>query len=756
MPKSDRPNRWKRYEIWDQRPLRLDSFAAEDAARGFCAANSPYDPKPGLTITDGRVAEMDGIAESEFDMIDIFIARYHLDLATAEEVMALDSLNIARMLVDIDVPRDAVVKLTAGMTPAKLVEVLGHLNATELTFANSKLRCRSRPGNQAHVTNAKDDPVQMAADAATAALFGFDEIETTVRVARNAWSSALACAVGAAAARNGTLIQCSIEEAEELRLGMAGFTSYTETMSVYGTEKTFIDGDDTPWSKAFLTAAYASRGLKARCTSGAGSELLMGFHERKSMLYLEARCLCLQRGMGVQGTQNGGIDGAPLAASVPGGLWEILAENVLAAWLDLECASGNDTRFTESEIRVGAKIVPHLMSGTDLICSGFGSVQAYDNSFNASLFNGEEFEDFLAIQRDYLIDGGLSHVAENRILEGRDRAISALTAVLEELDLATLSESQRESVLYASGSAETDTLTPRKIATLNETLQAREITVLQVIRALAKRGFETEAERLVMMLRHRVAGDYLQTSAIIRNGEVISAVNDANHYLGPGSGYRVSKERRSEIAAMRDTLSGKDVLHQETRPDREESRRYSLVSRGTASIESDARQVVIGVSPAFGTKIHRTTAGLPHSRVIRRLIAGIEEAGGRVRIVRMRHTADTSFLGLSAARLSGSGIGIGLQAKGTTVIHKADLAPHMNLELFSMAPLITEDHYQAIGYNAALYAQGKSPEPISVPYGGQALGAWFHVRTALLHAIDTEMTDPEAEPQNLEVRFHDS
>ena len=29
------------------------------------------------------------------------------------------------------------------------------------------------------------------------------------------------------------------------------------------------------------------------------------------MLYLEARCVCLQRAMGVQGTQNGGIDGAP-------------------------------------------------------------------------------------------------------------------------------------------------------------------------------------------------------------------------------------------------------------------------------------------------------------------------------------------------------------------------------------------------------------------------------------------------------------
>ena len=126
------------------------------------------------------------------------------------------------------------------------------------------------------------------------------------------------------------LFQCSSEEAEELRIGMAGFTSYAETVSVYGTEKSFTDGDDTPWSKAFLAAAYASRGIKMRCTSGAGSELLMGFHESKTLLYLEARCLCLQRGMGVQGTQNGGIDGAPLTATVPGGVRELMAENLLA------------------------------------------------------------------------------------------------------------------------------------------------------------------------------------------------------------------------------------------------------------------------------------------------------------------------------------------------------------------------------------------------------------------------------------------
>ena len=340
-------NRWRRFADWDERPLRLDKFAVEDADNGFAAFNSPHDPKPGIAIEDGGVATMDGVAAADFDMIDVFIARYHIDPKVAPEAMAIPSPQIARMLVDMNVPRTELVRLAHGMTPAKLAEVVAELSAMEIAFAYSKMRARKTPGNQAHVTNAKDDPLQLAADAAIAVALGFDEIETTMRVSRNAWSNALACCVGAAVGRAGTLFQCSSEEAEELQIGMAGFTSYAETVSVYGTERTFIDGDDTPWSKAFLASAYASRGIKMRCTSGAGSELLMGFHESKSLLYLEARCLCLQRGMGVQGTQNGGVDGAPLTATVPGGIRELMAENLLAVWLDLECASGNDARSTE-------------------------------------------------------------------------------------------------------------------------------------------------------------------------------------------------------------------------------------------------------------------------------------------------------------------------------------------------------------------------------------------------------------------------
>ena len=81
-------------------------------------------------------------------------------------------------------------------------------------------------------------------------------------------------------------------------------TTYAETLSVYGTEKVFIDGDDTPYSKAFLASAYASRGIKVRCTSGTGSEALMGNAEKKSMLYLEARCLLVIKGAGVQGRRT--------------------------------------------------------------------------------------------------------------------------------------------------------------------------------------------------------------------------------------------------------------------------------------------------------------------------------------------------------------------------------------------------------------------------------------------------------------------
>jgi propanediol dehydratase large subunit len=745
-------NRWRRFADWDERPLRLDKFAVEDAENGFAAFSSPRDPRPGVRIENGSVLELDGVPAAEFDIVDAFIARYHIDPAVAVEAMAMPSPVIARMLVDMNVPRTELVRLAHGLTPAKLAEVVAELNALEIAFAYSKMRARRTPGNQAHVTNAKDDPLQLAADAAIAVALGFDEIETTMRVSRNAWANALACCVGASVGRAGTLFQCASEEAEELQIGMAGFTSYAETVSVYGTERAFIDGDDTPWSKAFLAAAYASRGIKMRCTSGAGSELLMGFHESKSLLYLEARCLCMQRGMGVQGTQNGGIDGAPLTATVPGGVRELMAENLLAVWLDLECASGNDARSTESEIRVGAKILPYLIAGSDLICSGFGSILKYDNSFNPSLLNGEELEDYLVLQRDFEADGGLTPIGEDRALDLRRRALDAISAVFEELELAQPTRSMKVSVLTASGSHETQSFLPRDVAIISDSIRARGLSVVDVIKALHRRGFIEEAENLLWLVKLRISGDYLQTSAMVRDGRVLSAVNDPNDYRGPGSGYRLTTARREEISSIRDTLDRETVLAQEAEFALRIGRDFSFRRIGPADRGADTREVVIGVSPAFGVRLFRTMGGIPLPAVLNEIAAGVERGGGKARIVRMMHTADTSFLGLSAARISGSGVGIGIQAKGTAVIHQADRLPHNNLELFSNAPITELQHYGQLGFNAAQYAKGELPQPVVVPNRGEALGSRYHARVALIYAIETELIVENASPQEIEVR----
>ncbi|MEZ5868487.1 MAG: propanediol/glycerol family dehydratase large subunit [Defluviimonas denitrificans] len=748
-------NRWKRFDDWDARALRLDKFAAEDPENGFSAFAGKADPKPGLGLADGVVTAMDGVAAADFDMIDAFIATHHIDPAIAEEAMAIPSTDLARMLVDINVPRTALTRLARGLTPAKLAEVVAGLNAMEIAFAYSKMRARRTPGNQAHVTNAKDDPLQLAADAAVAVALGFDEIETTMRVARNSWSNALACCVGAAVGKPGTLFQCSSEEAEELEIGMAGFTSYAETVSVYGTESAFVDGDDTPWSKAWLAAAYASRGIKMRCTSGAASELLMGFHEAKSLLYLEARCLCLQRGMGAQGTQNGGIDGAPLASSMPGGVREIMAENLIAVWLDLECASGNDARHSESDMRVGAKILPYLIGGSDLICSGFGSILKYDNSFNPSSFNGEELEEYLVLQRDFEADGGLTSIEDAAALDIRRRAIDALAHVMKDLGLAEPTEEMKRSVAVASGSRDTQSFSPGEVAVISDRIKGRGLTILDVIRSLDRGGFRAEAENLLFLVKLRVSGDYLQTSAVVRDGRVVSAVNDPNDYTGPGTGYRLTEARRKELAAIRDVLTREEVLRAEAAAEEGEARAVRYNDMGPARAGTDPGEVVVGLSPGFGTRIFRTLAGHRLSAVLRAIGAGVARGGGRMRVVRLRHTADTSFLGLSAARLSGSGIGIGLQAKGTAVIHQKDRLPHNNLELFSNAPITTLAHYEGMGFNAATYAAGGFPEPVVVPTNGEALGARFHARVALTYAIETAMTENGASPEEVRIEFVD-
>jgi len=552
--------RSKRFEELDARPVNKDGYVTEWPEVGFIAMEGPNDPKPSLTIAGGKIIEMDGKTRDQFDMIDTFIADYGIKLDGAEAINAMDSVELAHKMVDFNVPRAEVIRLTTSMTPAKLTEVVSQMNVLEMMMAVTKMRPRLIPANQGHVTNLRDNPVLLAADAAEAALRGFSEEETTVGVVRYAPFNAISVLVGAEVGRPGILTQCAVEEATELNLGMRGFTTYAETVSVYGTEPVFMDGDDTPWSKAFLASCYASRGLKMRFTSGTGSEVQMGYAEGKSMLYLEARCVYITKAAGSQGIQNGSVSCVGVPAAVPSGVRAILAENLIAMSLDLECASSNDQTFTHSDLRRTARTLMQFVPGTDFVCSGYSSVPNYDNMFAGSNWDADDYDDWLIIQRDLKLDGGLIPVLEEDVIAVRNKAAKVLQALFRGLGLTEVTDAEVEAVTYARGSQD---VPPRNVVEdlkAADNLLKRGLTGVDIVKVLVSAGFTDVAQNVLNMLKQRVVGDYLQTSAILtRDFGVLSAVNVPNDYRGPKTGYQMTPERWNQLKTIRQAVSPESI-----------------------------------------------------------------------------------------------------------------------------------------------------------------------------------------------------
>ena len=183
-----------------------------------------------------------------------------------------------------------------------------------------------------------------------------------------------------------------------------------------------------------------------------------------------------------------------------------------------------------------------------------------------------------------------------------------------------------------------------------------------------------------------------------------------------------------------------------------ETSKLTLTETGEAQKGSAPDEVVIGLAPAFGTKQTKTIIDLPHDKVLREIIAGIEEEGMKWRIIKVYRTSDVSFIAHDAAEYSGSGIGIGIQSKGTTVIHQKDLPPLSNLELFSQAPLIDLETYRKIGKNAAKYAKGEAPTPVPTK-NDQMARPTYQALSALLHIKETELVDNNKKPQAVSVSF---
>ncbi|BBY30437.1 propanediol/glycerol family dehydratase medium subunit [Mycolicibacterium sediminis] len=183
-----------------------------------------------------------------------------------------------------------------------------------------------------------------------------------------------------------------------------------------------------------------------------------------------------------------------------------------------------------------------------------------------------------------------------------------------------------------------------------------------------------------------------------------------------------------------------------------ETRTLAFTEIGPAERGTRSDEVVVSVSPAFADFFSKTITGLSHADVIRQLLAGIEEQEVEARCIRVSHSSDLAVVAHTGAKLSGSGIGIGLLSRGTTMIHQRDLPRLSSLELFPQCPLMTLETYRQVGSNAARYAKGESPEPVPTMNDQMARPRW-QAKAALLHLKETEQIRKQARPLEVSPEF---
>lgn len=178
----------------------------------------------------------------------------------------------------------------------------------------------------------------------------------------------------------------------------------------------------------------------------------------------------------------------------------------------------------------------------------------------------------------------------------------------------------------------------------------------------------------------------------------------------------------------------------------------SVTEVGPAQIGTTADEVVIAVSPAFGTMIKESIAGIGLEIILKEICAGIEEEGLKYRFIKVHNSTDLAIIASQGSRLSGSGICIGLQSRGTTVIHQRDLVPLDNLELFPQSPLYDEKIYRKIGKNAAKYAKGEDPEPVEI-LNDFMVPSKYLIKSTLMHLKETGVMNKTAKTVDVEITF---
>ncbi|QPG07383.1 propanediol dehydratase medium subunit PduD [Klebsiella pneumoniae subsp. pneumoniae] len=177
-----------------------------------------------------------------------------------------------------------------------------------------------------------------------------------------------------------------------------------------------------------------------------------------------------------------------------------------------------------------------------------------------------------------------------------------------------------------------------------------------------------------------------------------------------------------------------------------------LTEIGEAKPGTQQDEVIIAVGPAFGLAQTANIVGIPHKNILREVIAGIEEEGIKARVIRCFKSSDVAFVAVEGNRLSGSGISIGIQSKGTTVIHQRGLPPLSNRTLPAGAAA-DAGNLPSDWQNAARYAKRESPQPVPT-LNDQMARPKYRAKSAILHIKETKYVVTGKTRRNCAWRFN--
>ena len=180
--------------------------------------------------------------------------------------------------------------------------------------------------------------------------------------------------------------------------------------------------------------------------------------------------------------------------------------------------------------------------------------------FAGSNLDTDDYDDWNTIQRDLQVDGGLRHVREDEILQVRNKAARALQALFAELDLPPITDEEIEAATYANSSddyPDRDVLADLEGA---RSVMERGITGLDLVRVPRARRFRRRRREPTCRSCASASRATCCRPPPSSTGDFtpLAAINDANDYAGPGTGYRLTGERWEELKKLRHVTSAEN------------------------------------------------------------------------------------------------------------------------------------------------------------------------------------------------------